>query len=112
MNRMRGDVAAPFGGRERLFRLTFEGLAAIEGAVGTGIVAIASRFPARSVGTTEVTAILQEGLKGAGQPMELQPLEAAIMETGFVDAARLAGRVLAAGLGADGEGRTETPGKL
>jgi hypothetical protein len=102
-------MTATLAGRERRLRLTFEGLAEIEGRLETGIVAVAGRFSGRSVGTREVAAILGAGLDGGGEAMEEIVLKAAIMELGFVEATRLAGRLLAIGLGAEAEG--EAPGK-
>ena len=110
MNRHRGDMTACLGGRERTLRLTFEGLAEIESRLDAGIVAVAERFSRRSVGTAEVSAILGAALKGGGEAMGEAALQSAIMELGFVEAARLAGRVLALGLGAEA-GDGEAPGK-
>lgn len=109
MNAHRGELTVMLAGRERRLRLTFQGLAEIEGRLEAGIVAVAGRFSERSVGTREVAAILSAGLQGAGEAMDEAALKAAIMELGFVEATRLAGRLLAMGLGAEAEG--EVPGK-
>lgn len=99
MNPHRGELEAEIAGETRCLRLTFDALAAIEAALDTGIIDVAERFPARRVGTRDVFVILKEALTGGGDALDDGQLSDAIMEMGFVAAARLAGRVLATGLG-------------
>jgi len=99
MNLHRGEVGAVLAGTERAFRLTFEGLAEVEAALGSGIVSVAERFRRHEMGTAEVAAILSAGLKGAGHVLDEAALKAAVMEMGFVTAAKLSGEILARGLG-------------
>ena len=69
-NRERGEVALTLDGVACILAPTFGALVAIEERTGAGVVMLARRLASMDVRATDLTAILTEGLRAAGQPAE------------------------------------------
>jgi len=91
-----GEVAITIDGAPLAMKLTLGALAELEGALGEdSLVSLVERFEAGRFSARDVMALILAGLHGAGQAITADDLLRADIGGGAVEAARLAGRLLA-----------------
>ncbi len=95
-NPWRGEVRLRINGKAHVCRLTLGALAEMEAALGTDtLVALAERFENRAFSARDVMALLVAGLRGGGWTGDAADLLSAEIEGGPLEAARVAGELLA-----------------
>lgn len=97
----RGEVKIELEGRTLLMRPTFQSLVEIEQATGRPIMEVVRRFAERNFAFGDVTAVVAAGLKGAGAPVTNARVAEMVFNTGVLDAAMPASRLLFSILKAD-----------
>ncbi|UWQ21003.1 gene transfer agent family protein [Jannaschia sp. W003] len=99
-----GEAALVLDGRRRVLRLTLGALAALEAELGEGdgLVALVARFEAGRFRTRDVVAVLLAGLRGGGWEGRAAALLEGEIGGGPVEAARIAGLLLARGFALPG----------
>lgn len=124
-NPHRGEVKIELEGQTLLMRPTFACLVEIEQGSGKPIMELVRRFADRRFGFADVTAVVAAGLKAAGAPVTNERVAEMVFNTGLLESAVPATRLLAATLKADvadddlageresapGENAGEEPGK-
>lgn len=97
VNPHRGEVALVINGTPRRMRLTLGALAALEARLASGsLVELAERFEAGRISASDLLALLEAGLEGAGCPMPDGSLADAEIEGGTVGAMRAGLELLSA----------------
>lgn len=67
-NRLRGEISAEIGGRQRTLVLTLGALAELESAFAAGdLAALAARFGSGRMSARDLVRIIGAGLRGAGE---------------------------------------------
>ncbi|WP_300516691.1 gene transfer agent family protein [Aliiroseovarius sp.] len=99
-----GEVALIIDGERHVLKLTLGALAELEEALKTGsIVELVERFESGGFSTRDVLALIVAGLRGGGwrgQPVDLMSAE---ISGGPVEAAKVAGQLLARAFALPGE---------
>lgn len=91
-----GDVPVFLNGERHVMRLTLGALAELEaGLEADNLVAMVERFEGGAFSTRDVLAVIVAGLRGGGWSGDVRDLLTAEIEGGPVEAARLAGQLLA-----------------
>lgn len=95
-NPWEGEVALRLDGEARTMRLTLGALAELEaGMEADSLVALVERFETGAFSTRDVLAVIVAGLRGGGWRGEARDLMTVEIEGGAVQAARMAGQLLA-----------------
>lgn len=95
-NPWEGEVAIRLDGERHVMRLTLGALAELEaGLQADSLVALVERFETGAFSTRDVLALIVAGLRGGGWQGEARELMTVDIEGGLVEAARLAGLLLA-----------------
>lgn len=95
-NPYEGEVAVRIDGERHVMRLTLGALAELEaGMEADSLVALVERFEAGQFSTRDVLALIVAGLRGGGWRGGKAELLSAEIEGGPIEAARLAGQLLA-----------------
>ncbi len=95
-NPYEGEVAVRIDGERHVMRLTLGALAELEaGMEADSLVALVERFEAGHFSTRDVLALIVAGLRGGGWRGGKAELLSAEIEGGPIEAARLAGQLLA-----------------
>ena len=95
-NPYEGEVAVRIDGQRHVMRLTLGALAELEaGMEADSLVALVERFEAGHFSTRDVLALIVAGLRGGGWRGGKAELLSAEIDGGPVEAARLAGQLLA-----------------
>lgn len=95
-NPWQGEVAIVLDGERRVARLTLGALAELEAAMeAETLVGLIERFEAGRFSTRDVMALVVAGLRGGGWRGTAEDLLSAQIEGGPVEAARVAGQLLA-----------------
>jgi len=91
-----GEVALRLNGERHVMRLTLGALAELEAGLGEDtLLALVERFEAGRFSTRDVLALIVAGLRGGGWAGGAEELLTAEIVGGPVEAARLAGQLLA-----------------
>lgn len=91
-----GEVALVLDGERRVLKLTLGALAELEDSLGAGsLVALVERFERGDFSSRDVLALIVAGLRGGGWRGGPGDLVTAEIEGGPVEAAKVAGRLLA-----------------
>ncbi len=91
-----GEVEVYLDGERQVMRLTLGALAELEaGMQADSLVAMVERFESGAFSSRDVLAVIVAGLRGGGWPGDVRDLLTAEIEGGPVEAARLAGQLLA-----------------
>lgn len=99
-----GEVALNLDGERYVLKLTLGALAELESELGTGtLVDLVERFEAGRFSTRDVLALIVAGLRGGGWRGSARDLLSAEIEGGPVEAARVAGALLARAFALPGE---------
>ena len=95
-NPYEGEVAVRIDGERHVMQLTLGALAELEaGMEADSLVALVERFEAGHFSTRDVLALIVAGLRGGGWRGGKAELLSAEIEGGPIEAARLAGQLLA-----------------
>lgn len=95
-NPWEGEVAIRLDGERHVMKLTLAALAELEAALEADtLVALVERFEGGAFSTRDVLALIVAGLRGGGWPGDAGDLMTAEIDGGPVEAARLAGQLLA-----------------
>ena len=95
-NPWEGEVSLRLDGERHVMKLTLGALAELEaGLEADSLIGLVERFEAGSFSTRDVLALIVAGLRGGGWRGEARDLLCAEIEGGPVEAARLAGQLLA-----------------
>lgn len=95
-NPWKGEVAVFLNGDRRVMRLTLGALAELEaGLEADSLVTMVERFESGAFSSRDVLAVIVAGLRGGGWTGDVRDLLTAEIEGGPVEAARLAGQLLA-----------------
>jgi hypothetical protein len=91
-----GEVGLVIDGERFVMKLTLGALAELEGELGAGtLVELVERFEAARFSTRDVLMLIVAGLRGGGWRGSSRDLLSAEIEGGPVEAARVAGMLLA-----------------
>ncbi|MCB1390233.1 MAG: gene transfer agent family protein [Rhodobacteraceae bacterium] len=102
-----GEVALVLDGQRRVLKLTLGALAELESALGAeSLVALVERFESGRFRARDVMALILAGLHGGGHPLPAAALLSAEIDGGPVEAARVAGLLLARAFSVTGQGGT------
>lgn len=100
-----GEVALELDGERRVAKLTLGALAELEAALGTGtLFELVERFEQGRFSTRDVLALVVAGLRGGGWRGDASALLSAEIGGGPVEAARVAGALLARAFSLPGAG--------
>lgn len=95
-NPWEGEVAVRLNGERHVMKLTLAALAELEaGMEADSLVGMVERFESGSFSTRDVLALIVAGLRGGGWQGDARDLLTVEVEGGPVEAARLAGQLLA-----------------
>ncbi len=104
-NPQAGEVALVLDGQRRVLKLTLGALAELEEALqADSLVALVERFESGRFRARDVMALILAGLHGGGHPLPASALLAAEIAGGPVEAARVAGLLLARAFSVPGQG--------
>lgn len=96
VNPWAGEVALVLDGERRVLKLTLGALAELEESLGAEtLVALVERFEGGAFSTRDVVRLIVAGLRGGGWTGHAGDLVTAEIEGGAVEAARVAGQLLA-----------------
>lgn len=91
-----GEVELSIDGQAYALKLTLGALAELEATLKTDtLMSMIERFETGQFSARDVLAVVLAGLHGAGQPMKADALIAAEISGGLIEAARVAGLLLA-----------------
>ncbi len=82
-NKERGEVAIKLGGQNFILRPTPEAVVAIETRVGRGLVSLGQRLARDEATLEELTAVVFEGLRAAGEPAVFKTVRGMVYATGY-----------------------------
>ena len=99
-----GEVALTIDGERQVLKLTLGALAELEETLKTGsIVEMVERFESGAFSTRDVLALIVAGLRGGGWRGQPSDLLSAEIAGGPVEAAKVAGQLLARAFALPGE---------
>jgi hypothetical protein len=99
-----GEVALTIDGERHVLKLTLGALAELEETLKTGsIVELVERFEGGGFSTRDVLALIVAGLRGGGWRGQPDDLLSAEIAGGAVEAAKVAGQLLARAFALPGE---------
>ena len=98
-NPWQGEVALTLDGERLVMKLTLGALAEMEDALEGSFVELVERFEGGDVRTRDVLALIVAGLRGGGWRGTTEDLLSAEIHGGPLEAARLAGQLLARAFG-------------
>lgn len=105
VNPLAGEVALVLDGERLVLKLTLGALAELEDAMGAdSLLALVERFENGRFRARDVMALILAGLHGGGHPVAASRLLSAEIEGGPVEAARVAGQLLARAFSVPGQG--------
>lgn len=91
-----GEVALTIDGERHVLKLTLGALAELEESLKSGsIVELVERFEGGAFSTRDVLALIVAGLRGGGWQGQASDLLSAEIQGGPVEAAKVAGQLLA-----------------
>jgi len=100
-----GEVTLMLDGTPRVAKLTLGALAELEASLGTGtLVELVQRFEGGQFSTRDVLSLIVAGLRGGGWRGTTADLLSAEIGGGPVEAARVAGALLARAFALPGDG--------
>ena len=93
-NQYKGEIKGEFGGKERTFRLTFDGIVNIENRTGKSIMDITNSLGASNYSMKDIVIVMHEALQGAGGKFVQSAVGDMLMQTGMIKGAVLCSEVL------------------
>jgi len=103
MNKYRNELEIELAGEKYTARLSIDGIVRIEEKLGRSIIELAQRLSETRMTTSELIAVLYQGLKGGGNNITEKEVMQLVSTTGLVSAMAVAGEVVVASLGVDDE---------
>lgn len=101
-----GEVALVIDGERHVLKLTLGALAELEARLETGtLIALVERFEGGEFSTRDVLALIVAGLRGGGWQGSSADLLSAEINGGPIQAAKVAGQLLARAFSLPGEGQ-------
>ena len=94
-NKYAGEYKATLGGKERVFKLTFERLVHLEDATGKSVMELSRSITAQTFKTMDIVEIVYQGLLGAGGKFEKKAIGKMVLDDGLVASAGIASNILA-----------------
>ena len=94
-NKYAGEIKASLGGKERVFKLTFEKLVHLEDATGKSVMELSKAITDQTFTTRQIVEIIHQGLLGAGGKFEKSAIGKMILDDGIVASAGIASNILA-----------------
>ena len=105
-NAWAGEVALTLDGGRHVLKLTLGALAELEESLGAGtLIELVERFEGGGFSTRDVLALIVAGLRGGGWQGQASDLLVVEIEGGPVQAAKVAGQLLARAFAMPGEGQ-------
>lgn len=106
MNPHRGETQIKLADESYQVKLTLDGIARIEKAVGQSIIKIATRLSEGDLKTNEVSEILTIAIRSGGNNVNNVDINKLIWQAGLVESIRLCGEILSIALSSgDDEGK-------
>jgi len=100
-----GEVTLTIDGERHVLKLTLGALAELENSLGAdSLVALVERFEQGAFSSRDVLALIVAGLRGGGWRGRAADLVSAEIEGGPLEAARVAGQLLARAFALPGDG--------
>ena len=93
-NQYKGEIKGEFGGKERTFRLTFDGIVNIENRTGKSIMDITNSLGASNYSMKDIVIVMHEALQGAGGKFIQSAVGDMVMKTGLIKVAVLCSQIL------------------
>ena len=93
-NKYAGEYKATLGGKERVFKLTFERLVHLEEATGKSVMQLSRSITEQTFKTTDIVEIIYQGLLGAGGKFEKNAIGKMVIENGLAQSAGIASNIL------------------
>ena len=93
-NKFKGETKGILADKERIFRLTFEGIVSIESRTGKSIMSISMDLGLNKYSMRDIVVVLDEGLKGAGGQFTFASVGDMVMRTGLLESSKLTAKVL------------------
>ena len=94
-NKYAGEIKASLGGKERVFKLTFERLVHLEDATGKSVLELSRAITSQTFKTMDIVEIVYQGLLGAGGKFEKNAIGKMVLDDGLVPSAGIASNILA-----------------
>ena len=94
-NKYAGELKASLGGKERVFKLTFERLVHLEDATGKSVMELSRAITAQTFKTMDIVEIVYQGLIGAGGKFEKKAIGKMVLDDGLIASAGIASNILA-----------------
>ena len=94
-NKYAGEYKATLGGKERVFKLTFERLVHLEDATGKSVMELSRAITSQTFKTMDIVEIVYQGLLGAGGKFEKNAIGKMVLDDGLVASAGIASNILA-----------------
>ena len=94
-NKYSGEIKESLGGKERVFKMTFERIVHLEDSLGQSIMDIARNMSSGQFSVKSIAEVLYQALLGAGGKYEKNAIGKMVMEDGIVRGAEIASKVLA-----------------
>ena len=94
-NKYSGEIKESLGGKERVFKLTFEKIVYLEDFLNKSVMEIAKDMGAGQFSMKQIVEVLYQALLGAGGKYERSAIGKMVMEDGIVRGAEISSKVLA-----------------
>ena len=93
-NQYKGEITGKLGDKERIFRLTFEGIVNIESRTGKSILDITNSMGKNNYSLKDVVIVMHEALQGAGGKFIQSAVGDMVMKTGLIKVSVLCSEIL------------------
>ena len=93
-NQYKGEITGKLGDKERIFRLTFEGIVNIESRTGKSILDITNSMGKNNYSLKDIVIVMHEALQGAGGKFIQSAVGDMVMKTGLIKVAVLCSQIL------------------
>ena len=93
-NKFKGETKGILADKERIFRLTFEGIVSIESRTGKSIMSISMDLGLNKYAMKDMVVVLEEGLKGAGGKFTYTAVGDMVIRTGLLECSKLVAAIL------------------
>ena len=94
-NKYAGEYKATLGGKERVFKLTFERLVHLEDATGKSVMELSRAITEQRFTTKQIVEIIYQALLGAGGKFEKKAIGKMVLDDGLIASAGIASNILA-----------------
>lgn len=107
-NPKRGEFRLSLGKQTYKAKVTMDGLARIEAALGCGVLRILQKLSDGDLTTTEMCAILLPIIRAGGNDIDIKDVQSAVWDGGLAEAMKASGEILSVALsGGQNEGKDE-----